>query len=107
MKDITNKIFEAKQSLVSEVQNEYDKDYAYQTFVYDNGQKKYDYGFLVFDCEREFYSITAFNEDSERGEEFATEYDRDLEELEELEIGDSLEDHTHGDNYIYIITRIW
>ena len=49
MKDITNKIFEAKQSLVSEVQNEYSKDYAYQTFKYDDGQKRYDYGFLVFD----------------------------------------------------------
>lgn len=107
MKNITNKIFEANQRLVSEVQNEFDKDYAYQTFKYSDGQKKYKYGFLVFDCEQEFYSITAFNEDSEDAENFATQYDRDLEELEELEIGDSLEDHTHGDNYIYIITRIW
>lgn len=107
MKDITNKIFEAKQSLVSEVQNEYGKDYAYQTFNYSDGKKKYDYGFLAFDNDNEFYSVTAFNKDSEDAEGFADDFNLDLDELQELNVGDTIGDASHGPNYVFAITRIW
>lgn len=107
MKDITNKIFEASQRLVSEVQNEYGKDYAYQTFNYKDGQKKYKFGFLVFNNESEFYAITAFNEDSEDAESFVEQYNIDLEELLELKVGETIGDTSHGSNYVFAITRIW
>lgn len=107
MKNITNKIFEAKQSLVAEVQNEYDKDYAYQTFNYSDGEKKYDYGFLAYDKDNEYFSVTAFNKDSERAAEFADEFNLDLDELQEFEVGDTLGDESHGPNYVFAITRIW
>lgn len=107
MKDIKHKIFEAHQSLVSEVQNEYDKDYAYQTFNYSDGQKKYDYGFLVFNNDQEFFSVTAFNKNSEEAEEFAGECDIDLEELMDLKVGQSYDDNGHGPQYVVVITRIW
>ena len=107
MKDITNKIFEAKQSLVSEVQNEYGKDYAYQTFNYSDGEKKYDYGFLAFDKDNGFYSVTAFNKDSEDAAEFADGFNLDLDELQECGVGDTIGDASHGPNYVFAITRIW
>ena len=105
MKDIKNKIFESKQNLCPEVQNEFDKDYAYQSFHI--GNSKYKYGFLSFDKNNKFYSVTAFNEDSEYAENFADEFNLDLDELLELKIGESISDESHGPNYIFSIIRIW
>ena len=107
MKNITNKIFEANQGLVSEVQNEYDKDYAYQTFNYSNGEKKYDYGFFAFNKDNEYCSVTAFNKDSENAEEFADEFNLNLDELQELQVGETIGDTSHGPDYVFAITRIW
>lgn len=107
MKGLSNKIFEAKQGLVSEVQNEYGKDYAYQSFKFDAGKNKYDYGFLAFDNDNEFYSVTAFNKDSEDAEGFADEFNLGLDELQELNVGDTIGDTSHGPNYVFAITRIW
>ena len=105
MKDLKNKINESKQNLCPEVQNEFEKDYAYQSFT--TSKPKFKYGFLTFDKDNEFYSVSAFNEDSEWAETFADEYGLDLEELLDLRVGDSLGDESHGPNYVYAIIRIW
>lgn len=105
MKNITNKILESKQEICPEVQNEFGKDYAYQS--YTTSKPKFKYGFLTFDKDQEFYSVSTFNEDSEFAEEFASDYNLDLEELFDLKIGETIWDESHGDNYVYSIMRIW
>ena len=107
MKAINEYLDESKQALVSEVQNEYGKDYAYQTFAYNEGQKKFEYGFLTYNNDEEFFSVTAFNEDSEEAEEFAEQNDVSVEELLDLNVGESYEDNGHGPQYVLVITRIW
>lgn len=104
MKGINEYLDESKQALVSEVQNEYDKDYAYQTFVYDAGQKKFEYGFLTYNKDQEFYSVTALNKDCEFAWDFAFQYHQQPEDLFDLEIGESIADKNKNE---YVITRIW
>ena len=106
MKDIINKILESKKDLCPEVQNEFETDYAYQSYAIPT-TKKFKYGFLTFDGDNEFYSVTTFNEDSEYAETFAEEYGLDCEELFDLKVGESITDESHGPNYVFAIIRIW
>ena len=105
MKDLISKILESKNEICPEVQNEFEKDYAYQS--YTTTKTKYDYGFLTFDVNDAFYSVTGVNKDSEYLETLASEYNLDVEELLDLKVGESISDESHGDNYIYSIIRIW
>lgn len=105
MKDLVSIISEAKNELCPEVQNEFNKDYAYQSYTVS--KSKFDYGFLTFDVNDAFYSVTGVNKDSEYLETFAGEYNLDVEELLDLKVGESISDESHGDNYIYSIIRIW
>ncbi len=102
MKNITDKIFEAKQDLCPEVQNEFEKDYAYQSFAIKNS--KYQYGFLTYNKDQEFYSVTALNKDCEYAWDFAFQYHQQPEDLFDLEIGESIADKNKNE---YVITRIW
>ena len=105
MKDIITSINESKQDLCPEVQNEFDKDYAYQSF--STSKPKFKYGFLMFDGDNEFYSVVAFNKDSEYAESIANDYNLDVEDLTSLKVGEAITDESHGPNYVYAITRIW
>lgn len=106
MKDIINKILESKKDLCPETQNEFETDYAYQSYAIPT-TKKFKYGFLTFNADGEFYSVTTFNKDSEYAETFAEEYGLDCEELFNLKVGETIEDYSHGSQYAFVIIRIW
>ena len=106
MKDIITSINESKQDLCPEIQNEFEKDYAYQTFKIDKSDK-YQFGFLTYDKDNEIYIVVALNKDSEYAESFAGDYNLDTEDLFDLKVGESIADESHGPNYVYAITRIW
>lgn len=74
-----------KNPLIIEIQNDFNKDYAYETYVNGGGANDYEYGFFIFDKENEFYSFTAFNKnDLENVEE---ELQIDSEQLLGLQVG--------------------
>jgi len=105
MKDLISIITESRKEICPEVQNEFENDYAYQS--YTTTKSKFDYGFLTFDANQEFYSVVGVNENSEFIDSLCNDFNLDAEELLDLKVGESISDKSHGDNYNYSILRIW
>ena len=103
MKTITQKIYENQYSLFGEVQNEIDKNAAYQSFDYSAGSKKYKKGFITFNKDQEFISIVAFNKYTDLNELFGN--DVDYKELDSLKIAEysDIDEQSSITKY----TRIW
>lgn len=88
MKDLKTMIVESKvESLLSEVQNESDKNAEYHTFDFTNGQKKFKKGFLTFNEDGEFITLTCFNTSKDFEELIGTEEGL-YKEYDEIKVGE-------------------
>ncbi len=103
MKNITEKIYENQHSLFGEIQNEIEKNAAYQSFDYSAGSKKYKNGFMMYNKDQEFVSIVAFNKYTDLNELFGN--DIDYKALESLKPGEYSDIDEHDSICKYI--KIW
>lgn len=106
MKDLKDKLFEAKQdALFSEVQNEIEEKAAYRTLNFSNGQKKYKNGFISFNQDGEFVAFVGFNTIEDYTELLGCEEGL-FDDLEGAKIGEAIEiKDTDSSKSIYM--KIW
>jgi len=102
MKDLSTKILENKNKfIVSEVQNEYSDNAAYQSFGISKDAQKYKFGFLTYDQDSDSLSVTVFNSSKDLVDLLGTN-DGTYDELEKLKVGESATLDNLG-----LTARIW
>lgn len=90
-------------SILAELQNNYEKDIGSQLFSWKDSSDKYKFGFAAANRNDETLKIIAYNPDENNTEQDALfwDYDFDIEQVEQLGVGGCIRNRTA------FIIRIW